>query len=303
MSILITGCSGFVGGHLTQYLKTKDIEYDCLVRDKSNKQFIIPDNNIRVVIHLAGRAHVLNETSQSPYMDFYQVNCEFALKVAKAAYEQGMKRFVYVSSVGVYGKSCSNEFLSESSELNPVEDYAKSKFEAERELKKLSESLGFELVIVRPALVYGYDAPGNIERLLALIYKYRTIPIAEKNNSRTFIYVENLVQFLLVAGSHPNAKGKIFNAADDGVSTRTLVSYLAKGMSKKPMLFSLPRVIWKLLLGPLGKKKIYEQLFEDLKLDMSLAKRELDWSQVHSTKSALIETGKIYARNIKKEAN
>ncbi len=303
MSILITGSSGFVGGHLTQYLKTKNIEYDCLVRDKSNKQFKIPDNNIRVVIHLAGRAHVLNETSQSPYMDFYQANCEFALKVAKAAYDQGMKRFIYVSSVGVYGKSCSNELLSVSSELNPVEDYAKSKFEAELELKKISESLGFELVIVRPALVYGYDAPGNIERLLGLIYKYRTIPIAEKNNRRTFIYVDNLVQFLLVAASHPNAKGKIFNAADDGISTLTLISCLATGMGKKPFLFSLPRVLWKLLLGIIGKQKVYEQLFEDLKLDMSLAKRELDWSQVHPTNTALIETGKVYVSNLKKEVN
>ncbi|WP_417663652.1 NAD-dependent epimerase/dehydratase family protein [Pseudidiomarina donghaiensis] len=293
---LITGSSGFVGRHLISCCTSKGISFLVLKRSDSLQDENLFSENLSTVIHLAGRAHVLNEQSESPYHEFYEANCVYALNVAKAAAKNGLKRFVYVSSIGVYGKSSSTNLISENSPLEPVEDYARSKFEAERELTKLSKELGFELVIVRPALVYGYDAPGNIERLLKLTFKLPIVPIAEKKNKRSFVYVENLVDFLLLVATHPSAAGNAFNIADDVISTHNLIENFAKGMGRNPILFSFPRFIWKVLLKLVGKQKMYEQLFEDLVLDMSFAKKELGWQPKYNIVSGLQDTGRQFTQ-------
>jgi len=291
---LITGSSGFIGRHLIELCKSREIDFEVVRKNESEAGKFFQVTDFSTVIHLAGRAHILNETSKFPYNEFYEANCEYALDTARAAALKGAARFIYVSSIGVYGKSCSDDLISENSLLEPVEDYAKSKLEAERKLTALSKELSFELVIVRPALVYGFDAPGNIERLLKLTANLPFLPIAEKYNKRSFVYVENLVEFLLLVAQHPKAAGKIFNVADSAISTYELVNNFAKGMGRKPLLFSLPRFIWKIALRLLGKKKVYEQLFEDLVLDMASAEKELGWKSKHDTVASLQETGKRF---------
>ncbi|RUO19609.1 hypothetical protein CWE08_09255 [Aliidiomarina iranensis] len=291
---LLTGSSGFIGRHLVDWCKQKQIDVILLARNKNVEKPIRFSENFSTVIHLAGRAHVLNESSDRHYDEFYKANCEYALNVARAASKKGLKRFVYVSTIGVYGKSSSECVITETTPLNPVENYSKTKLEAEKKLKTLSEELGFELVIVRPALVYGYDAPGNIASLFRLIEKFPIIPIAEKENKRALIYVENLVSFLMVVATHQNAAGKIFNVADGAISTHNLIAGFASGMSKKPVLFSLPRIVWKVLLKLMGKQKMYEQLFEDLVIDMTYATNELGWFPKHDTKTALEQSGRMF---------
>lgn len=295
MDYLITGSTGFVGRHLVRRLDTStNISYE-LIKHKENVDGAIGRLEvIDCVIHLAGRAHVLNETSRNPYDGFYKANCKYAIDVAICAASKGMKRFIYVSSIGVYGKSSSEVAISEDTSTEPIECYAESKLEAEKQLKKLSEELNFELVIIRPALVYGHDAPGNIERLLKLIAKLPLIPIGVSSNKRSFVYVGNLVEFLLLAAIHPNAAGKAFNISDHAISTRTLIRGFATGMGRDPFVFSPPRFLWKVLLRSLGKRKLYEQLFEDLELDISLAQTELDWEAPFETEDALKLTGKRF---------
>lgn len=294
MRYLISGSSGFVGRHLLTACQFSKIDYEIIRRKDYSGEVTLPEGNFPVVIHLAGKAHVLKEAGNSKKEDFYKANCEYALKVAKAAVQNGLIRFIYISSIAVYGKSTSEQLIGEASELKPVDDYGKSKLEAECKLKALSEELGFELVIVRPALVYGYDAPGNIQRLLNLTAKLPIIPIAEKKNQRSLIYVKSLVDFLLLVAVHPSASGKVFNIADDSISTYELIANLASGMDRSPMLFSLPRTVWNIILRAAGKQKIYEQLFEDLVLDTSLAQLVLDWKPKHDNTTALMETGRCF---------
>lgn len=293
-SIIVTGCNGFVGRHLMNSMRLKGVTFETLHHCNFTATHSLPVEQCEIVIHLAGRAHVIRETSEEPYEEFYKANCEYSLDVARAAAANGLRRFIYISSIGVYGKSSYEGIVSEKSPLDPVEDYARSKLEGEQRLTTLSKELGFELVIVRPALVYGYDAPGNIERLLKLASKLRIIPIAEKYNKRSFVYVENLVDFLLLVTTHPNAAGKTFNMADAPISTHDLINNFAKGMELKRSLFSFPRFIWKFVLRLVGMQKMYEQLFEDLVLDMSLAENELGWQPKHDTVSSLQETGKRF---------
>lgn len=296
-NILVTGGSGFVGRHLINEMSERGLSFKLLDRSEFSSTPQLCNETVDVVIHLAGRAHILNETSDSPYAEFYEANCQLALQIARMASAGGAKRFVYVSSVGVYGKSCLDEAINEQAALTPIEDYAKSKLVAEVKLKELSEKLGFELVIVRPALVYGFDAPGNIQRLLEITAKLPLIPIAEKKNKRSFVYVDNLVDFLLLSASHANAAGKVFNVSDDPISTYELLKGFAIGMKRKPLLFSSPRCVWKALLCTVGQKKMYEQLFEDLQIDTSFARRELGWQPKHETSTALNKTGQLFNQN------
>ncbi|WP_411359014.1 NAD-dependent epimerase/dehydratase family protein [Pseudidiomarina salilacus] len=288
MSLLITGSSGFIGRHLCAQLIAQQRSFEILDRELLALS-AFPDS-ADTVIHLAGKAH----NRHAPYAEFYDANCQYALNVASAAAAKGLKRFVYVSSSGVYGKSSSLTILTEESELIPSENYSRSKIEGERQLKLLSEDLGFDLVIVRPALVYGADAPGNIERLLRLIDKSPVIPIGNDTNKRSFAYISNFVEFLLVVAEHPNAAGKVFNYKDSDLSTHQLIDGFAHGMNKRPLTFSLPKRIWRVILRSLGKRKLYEQLFENLILDDSRAQQELDWQAPHTVEQALTETGRKF---------
>lgn len=294
MNLLITGANGFVGRHLIAEAESRKLSYFSLKRGKHN-EIDVPVQKCQIVIHLAGRAHILSESSNDSREQFFDANCKFALDVAKKAFSSGMKRFIYVSSVGVYGKSSCVKILSEDDELSPVEVYAESKLAAELQLINLAEELGFELVIVRPALVYGVGAPGNIQRILKLIRNCPVIPLGERRNRRTFLSVKNLVDFLLLVGEHPSAPGQTFNIADEeAISTYELVTRLAVGMKKKRVVVGIPRFIWRYLLRALGKPKLYEQLFEDLVLDTSRARKVLGWEQPVSPRDELIKTGEMF---------
>ena len=103
-----------------------------------------------------------------------------------------------------------------------------------------------------------------------------------------------MVEFLLLVANHPNAAGKAFNIADSAISTHELIQNFAEGMGKKPWLFSFPRAFWRIVLRVAGKQKMYEQLFEDLVLDTTLAERGLGWKSKYQTTEALRETGQRF---------
>ncbi len=298
---LVTGSSGFVGRHFCNYLASSRKPYEIIIRPKeSSDEVEVPVGD--VLIHLAGRAHVLNDESKNPKKEFFDANCKYALAVARKAHAIGVKRFVYVSSIGVYGVSSFPEPITEESPRAPVELYAESKLEGEQQLKGLSEKLGFELVIVRPALVYGFDAPGNVERVLRFINKSKFVPFSTDLNKRTFLSINNLVAFLELVAIHPKAAGEAFNIADQQqFSTYQFYRQLARGMNNKALFPRLPRSVWKLLLKALGKSKLYQQLFENLSLSTCKAQEILDWRQPYDAESELHKTGQKYIKLVKGE--
>ena len=295
MALWVTGSSGFVGIHLTAYLTSNNREFSCISRALGTEDVKFPER-CDCVIHLAGRAHILKDLAKDPLKEFRAANCDYALHIAREAFSRGMKRFVYVSTIGVYGLSESANSIVEDSVLAPIEYYAQSKYEAEIKLRKLSELLNFQLVIVRPSLVYGGNAPGNIRRIFNLINHIPVIPIAERNNSRSFVYVDNLVHFLVLVCDHDAAIGQVYNIADDPISTRQMVRGFSKGMNKRRLMFGLQKTLAKWLFLLLGREKMYQQLFESLVLDMTKAEKELGWRQVIDTDTALFEAGQEFMR-------
>lgn len=315
-NILITGSSGFVGTALVERLQHKQAyskiytlnrrfdqqfsnQIHQIIADHSEQFFETPiPENIDVIIHLAGRAHILNEQVESPLDVFRQVNVQGSIQLAKQALEKKVKRFIFISSIGVNGAVTENFPFSETDIPKPHADYAVSKFEAEHALIELFKNTSIELVIIRPPLVYAADAPGNFARLLKLVSMNLPLPFASVNNRRSFVSRENLVDFIECCISHPNAKDELFLVSDtQTISTKQLVTALREGMGKKPNLFYMPNFVMKFAAVCIGKQKLYEQLFSSLEVDSSKAQTLLGWRPPLDITLSLQQVGRAYNKS------
>ena len=309
MKVLITGATGFVGEALVQNLNILH-ETIILVRTQnsvltSTIQQLVAKNifevelpsDIDVIIHLAGRAHILNEQTTESLSEFRKVNVEGTLQLARQALEKKVKRFIFMSSIGVNGSVTSQQPFTEYTPPQPHADYAVSKLEAEEALKKLFADSDTELVIIRPPLVYAAHAPGNFARLLKLVATNLPLPFAGTNNKRSFVALENLVDFIQTCIEHPNAANQTFLVADQTpISTRELVQYLKQGMGKPVRFIYIPQSLMKLGAACIGKSKLYEQLFESLEVDTTNAQKLLGWTAPLSTQQAMLQAGQNYLK-------
>lgn len=309
MRVLITGSTGFIGTSLVKQL-TNSYDTIALIRSKNNMlpeniQQIVANNiftadlseNIDVIIHLAGRAHILNDQSVDPLTEFRKVNVEGTLQLARQALEKKVKRFIFMSSIGVNGSVTLQQPFTEDAIPQPHADYAVSKLEAEHELKKLFAGSDTELVIIRPPLVYAAHAPGNFARLLKLVASNLPLPFAGTNNKRSFVALENLVDFIQTCIEHPNAANQTFLVADQTpISTRELVQYLKQGMGKPARFIYIPQPLMKLGAACIGKSKLYEQLFDSLEVDTTKAQKLLGWTAPLSTQQAMLQAGQNYLK-------
>lgn len=288
MKLLITGATGFIGKELVKRFDKESIE---ILSRKVNNHFITLNysledllvktcvtNKYDVAIHLAGLAH-----NNYGLDELRKINVESTLALARQLAEKGLKRFVFVSSIGVNGNKTIGSPFNELSTPKPHVDYAISKYEAEIELAKLSRELDFELVIIRPPLVYGENAPGNFKSLLNIASKGFPLPFGLVNNSRSFISVSNLSDFITLTASHPKAAGELFLVADDdNISTKTLIKTIWEAKNISSFLIPIPIFIFKLLFKLLGRSSMAVQLFDNLEVDNSKAKSLLGWSPKQS---------------------
>ncbi|MCE9852579.1 NAD-dependent epimerase/dehydratase family protein [Shewanella chilikensis] len=287
MTILLTGASGFVGSYV---LKNDDYDIRCVVRKKKPNKFkstfevtnidgeTIWDgafSQVDTVIHLAGLAHSKSLPSEA----YQKVNVDGTLNLALQAANAGVKRFVFVSSIGVNGISTQNKAFKFDSPEMPHNAYARSKYDAEVGLKKIALDTGLEIVIVRPTLVYGPDAPGNFGMLVRFVRKMLFLPFGLARNKRDFIAVQNLANLLLTCATHDKAPGHIFLASDGyAVSIKDFTNAVAKGLDKKIIQLPFPVFLMRLVGRLIRKSTIIEQLFGNLEVDSSNIKKVLGWS-------------------------
>lgn len=308
--VLVTGANGFIGRELCQLLVAQAYEVRALVRDVRSTlpgvEYVEADlehpqnlaaicQGIDCIVHLAGRAHILSGRVQNPLELFRQSNCEATLRLARQAVEAGVRRFVFISSIGVNGAQTFGEPFDELSTPAPHADYAVSKLEAEEGLKKLFAGTGIALVIIRPPLVYGADAPGNFARLLKLVASGLPLPLRALNNRRSLVSLENLVEFVRVCISSPSAADQLFLVSDGSdVSTSEMVLALARGMGKRPLMVPFPDGLLRWGAEILGKESLYKQLYGSLQVNSSKALSMLDWQPKENTQDALERVGRLY---------
>jgi nucleoside-diphosphate-sugar epimerase len=314
--VLVTGATGFVGQALCRYLLDSGIEVVAAVRHRrpeikfAGKPFtqmelgeIAADTDwtaalagVETIFHLAARVHVMKDSSVDPLAEFRRVNVQGTENLARQAAHTGVKRLVYVSSIGVNGsQTAQDQSYFETDKPNPHNSYALSKWEAEQCLLRDSEETGLEVVIVRPPLVYGANAPGNFAQLLKVLLKGIPLPLASASNLRSFIYVGNLVDALLVCAIKPAAAGQTYLVSDgEDVSTPDLLRQLGAAMGQPARLLPCPPALLKLAGRVLGKSAQVERLLGSLQVDSSKIRRELGWRPPYTQQQGVQATAKWY---------
>lgn len=308
--LLVTGANGFIGKAIIQRLSNDHVDVVGAGRHHDNNmdtvispslgasadwRFLLSDRT--VVIHTAGRAHFLKERTKNPIELFREVNAIGTLKLAAQAAEMGVRRFVFLSSIGVNGTHSSCPFV-ETDIPHPIGPYAVSKLEAEQGLIEISQRSNMEVVIIRPPLVYGSNAPGNFGRLMRAVKRRLPLPLgAVTQNRRTLVGLDNLVDLVLTCAHHPAAANQIFLAGDDEVlSTTQLLRKMAQALGEHPRLLFVPIPLLRAAAATVGKGAMINSLCGSLEVDISKARRLLGWSPSLSVDEGLRRAAEGYLR-------
>lgn len=233
---------------------------------------------VDVVVHTAARAHVLRETSPNPLDEYRKVNVDFTLNLARQAAQCQVKRFIYISSIGVHGITSERPFTVDD-EVAPEEPYAISKIEAEQGLQQICQVTSMALVIIRPPLTYGAGAPGNFARMVRWMASGIPLPLGAIDNRRSLISVDNLVDLISICLDHPAAAGKVLLACDgEDVSTSELLRRLGRAMGKPARLLPVSLTVLQMGATLLGKRAMTRRLTGSLQVDMSSTTALLGWT-------------------------
>jgi UDP-glucose 4-epimerase len=271
MKILITGSSGYLGRSFINKFNDKySFQKFSLLNEKLESiNFLDTD----LVIHCAALVHQKTDLS---YEKYHTINVEYPVKLAKLAKEKNVKQFVFISTIAVYGEG------KENTNCNPITPYGKSKLEAEKQLLELNDG-NFIVSIIRPPMVYGKNAPGNIDSLVKLVNKVSIIPLGGIKNKRSFISIQNLCHIIENVIVHQ--KTGVFLASDDEpLSTTKLIQLIAKNLEKKIYLLKIP--FFKELLK-LVKPSFHKRLYECLEVDNSITRKKLNLKNPYTVEEGI----------------
>ena len=303
--ILVTGASGFIGqavcnqavlhgftvsGAVRKYLKLPVSFEPVIIGEITDAtDWGCAMNGVNVVIHLAARVHVMRDYEGDSLTAFRTVNVAGTLSLARQAAITGVKRFVFISSIGVNGPQTKiGQPFSEADQPLPQHEYALSKWEAEKGLLHIAKDTGMEVVIIRPPLVYGKSAPGNFGALISAVQRGLPLPLGAVHNQRSLVALDNLVDFILTCITHPKAANQTFLVSDgQDLSTPALVRGMAQAAGVPARLLPVPE--WALQTGAylLGKGDQVQRLCGNLQVDISKARILLRWVPPVSVVEAL----------------
>lgn len=251
--------------------------------------------NVAVVVHLAARVHMMRDDSADPLGEYRRVNVDAAEAMACAAAKQGVRRMVFLSTVKVNGEWTSGRPFSDSDPPDPHDPYSVSKWEAEKALRSIGAKTGIEIVIVRPPLVYGPGVRANFLSLIKLVERGIPLPLPDIENRRSLIGVENLTDFLVRCVSHPEAANETFLVSDgEDVSTRELVSRLARALGRSARFLPVPEFVVRLAARMARKEAAADRLLGSLVVNSDRARQKLGWNPPVTLDSGLAETVRWY---------
>jgi nucleoside-diphosphate-sugar epimerase len=283
--ILITGAGSFIGRNFLKYSAYKQVKEFSLIENPPSD---IDFSEVDVVIHLAAIVH---QTKKIDEQQYFRINTDLCLKVADLAKKRGVKQFIYLSSIKVYGAiSGSSITINENSECHPDDAYGKSKYAAEAGLQKMNDD-NFIVSIIRTPLVYGEGVKANMYSLIRLVDLLPFLPFGKVKNRRNFTFAGNLVGYIdrIIELKAPG----IYIAMDEkALSLTELVGYISECLGKKKYLFRLPGIIKK--GGQVVLPGIFERLFDSLVFDNSQTKRILDYEPPYSIEDGIRTTVNHY---------
>jgi UDP-glucose 4-epimerase len=255
---MIIGENSFIGNSYQKYSIFKNCDKVSLRQHNLDE---VDFKNYDSILHFPAIVH---QSSKIPYQKYHEVNVELAFQAALKAKKEGVKQFIFFSTIRIYGEyTPKNVIWNEYTEPAPTDNYGRSKLEAEKKLNKLNDS-DFHVSILRIPMVYGPGNRGNINKMISLIDKYQIAPFVNINNERNILYIKNLIEFLdkiiLL-----DKEGTFLVTDPDPVSTTKIARTISKYLNKKVILLPIPKPLRKLL------KHVWEsgyyKVFGNLKLD------------------------------------
>ncbi|MGJ0516439.1 MAG: UDP-glucose 4-epimerase family protein [Methylomicrobium sp.] len=312
IKVLVTGANGFIGRPLCAALIKKQGSVKAAARisgDTIANMETIPIGSIdgttdwsralqgvKVVVHLAARAHKLRDHADAPLAEYRKVNVDGTLNLARQALQAGVKRFIFISTIKVNGEQTplGSPFRAED-HPSPVDAYAISKREAEDGLRELCSNSTMDFVIIRPPLVYGPGVKGNFLTLLRWLDKGLPLPLASIHNKRSLVAVDNLVDLIITCIDHPAAANQTFLVSDsEDLSTPELLKRTAAAIGTRVFLLRAPVGLLHFAAQCFGKTAAVHRLCGSLQLDIRKTCEQLGWHPPVDVDQALHTTAQYY---------
>jgi nucleoside-diphosphate-sugar epimerase len=287
-AVLLTGATGFVGRNLCDLLAGSGASLRLAVRQRvagAVDAVAVGDISgqtdwgaalagVDTVVHLAARAHRLNDPLEEPYLE---VNARGTQQLARAAAQAGVGRFVYLSSIKVNGEGCARPY-SATDAPDPQDAYGRSKWQGEQHLWEVCAATHMQGVVVRAPLVYGPQVKGNFLRLLRWARAGVPLPFGSIDNRRSLVSVWNLCDLLQLTLTHPAAPGRTWLVSDgEDVSTQELLRRIAQALGRRLWLPPIPLRALALLARLAGKQAELARLCGSLTVDVEPTRQELGW--------------------------
>lgn len=311
MTILVTGLSGFVGNALVKRLIKDQFSVSAVIRYTSNKKFdpyvnlVYIDRltssldwssafrGVSTLVHLAARAHVLNDNVKDPLSEYRYINVECSLNLARQAARAGIKRFIYISTVKVNGEFTilGRPFIAEDMPM-PKDFYGISKYEAELGLRLIAEEYGMELVIIRPPLIYGPGVKANFLSMMNWLMRGLPLPFGGlTRNQRSFVFLDNIIDLIVTCITHPKAANQTFMVSDnEDMSTAVLFDRMALALGQPSRLITVPADLITFAAKIIGRPDISLRLCDSLQVDIKKTVDLLSWLPPVPTEEGLCQT-------------
>lgn len=311
--VLVTGGAGFLGRALCSALVVKGFRVTAMVRrleawlPTGVERWVAPElpelatdiatrlTDVDMVVHAAGRAHMLQDQATDPLTAFRRVNTDGTLALARAASLAGVQRFIFVSSIGVNGSQSGDQAFRAEDAPQPDSPYAQSKWEAEQALTRLQGETGMTVIHLRPPMIYGPAAPGNFALLTRLVTKGWPLPLGALRAPRSFVALCNVVDLLSHMVRHPNPPGGVYLVADAQVTTTTeFIQAIARGMGQNLRLIPVPAGVLLVLATLAGRGEQIRKMSVPLAVDLQATEARLGWkppvSMAEAMQSAFSDT-------------